>query len=192
MVEVRNLMISESTSIHWHGIDQKGTPYMDGVPYVTQCPILPNDRFRYEFTATRSGTYFWHSHIGMYITQKCLLHLYIIFNNSHRWFVTGSQRADGLFGALIVRDPPKSNHHLKLYDYDEHTMMVNDWMHLESDVGFVRDFHYRSNIAPNAMIVNGRGRFQPFVDQNGSVFYTPFEVFTVTRVRILFYTLRIM
>ncbi|KAJ8686471.1 hypothetical protein QAD02_022265 [Eretmocerus hayati] len=43
VVDVRNAMISESTTIHWHGMKQRRTPYMDGVPY---------------------GTHFWHSHIG--------------------------------------------------------------------------------------------------------------------------------
>ena len=57
-------MLSESTAIHWHGFHQKGTPYMDGVPYVTQCPILPGESFQYIFQANMAGTFFWHSHIG--------------------------------------------------------------------------------------------------------------------------------
>ena len=57
-------MLSESTVIHWHGIHQRSSPYMDGVPYVTQCPILPGNSFRYVFNANKSGTYFYHAHIG--------------------------------------------------------------------------------------------------------------------------------
>ncbi|CAB0032828.1 unnamed protein product [Trichogramma brassicae] len=57
-------MLSESTTIHWHGFKQRGTPYMDGVPFVSQCPILPGQTFQYIFNATEAGTYFWHSHIG--------------------------------------------------------------------------------------------------------------------------------
>lgn len=46
-----------STSIHWHGIFQNGTNWMDGTPGVTQCPIAPGRKFRYEFTVTgQSGT----------------------------------------------------------------------------------------------------------------------------------------
>ena len=46
-----------ATSIHWHGIFQNGTNWMDGTPGVTQCPIAPGRKFRYEFTVTgQSGT----------------------------------------------------------------------------------------------------------------------------------------
>lgn len=64
VVEARNGMLAESTTLHWHGIPQKGTPYMDGVGYIGQCPILPGEKFQYIFFANVSGTYFWHSHIG--------------------------------------------------------------------------------------------------------------------------------
>lgn len=57
-------MPDETTSIHWHGINQYGSQYYDGVPYVTQCPILPGTSFRYDFKATEAGTYFYHSHVG--------------------------------------------------------------------------------------------------------------------------------
>lgn len=66
-------MESESTTIHWHGISQKGTPYMDGVPFVTQCPILPGNRFKYNFTAKTSGSYLWHAHIGNYFLATAML-----------------------------------------------------------------------------------------------------------------------
>lgn len=32
-------------TFHWHGQAQAETPWMDGVPYVTQCPILPGEDF---------------------------------------------------------------------------------------------------------------------------------------------------
>lgn len=50
--------------MHWHGISQKGTPYMDGAPMITQCPIMEGQIFRYKFLADDQGTYFWHSHDG--------------------------------------------------------------------------------------------------------------------------------
>lgn len=57
-------MLSDSTTLHWHGIKQVGTPYMDGVPYVSQCPVLPGESFRYIYEASLNGSFFWHSHIG--------------------------------------------------------------------------------------------------------------------------------
>ncbi|OXU19433.1 hypothetical protein TSAR_003623 [Trichomalopsis sarcophagae] len=141
MVEVRNNMLSESTTIHWHGIKQTATPYMDGVPYVTQCPILPGERFQYTFNANISGTYFWHSHIG-------------------------SQRSDGLAGPLIIYSPPSQNLHANLYDYDEHYLIVNDWMNYDGNDAFVKQYHYTPTTVPQTILINGMGRFKEFRRDN--------------------------
>jgi iron transport multicopper oxidase len=50
VVNVKNSLGNESTSIHWHGIHQEGTNGMDGPTGATQCPILPGSSFTYEFT----------------------------------------------------------------------------------------------------------------------------------------------
>lgn len=58
-VHVTNLL-DEPTSIHWHGITQRNTPYEDGVVGVTNCPIPPGRRYVYEFNTTGSwGTFWW-------------------------------------------------------------------------------------------------------------------------------------
>ncbi|PSN35389.1 hypothetical protein C0J52_17819 [Blattella germanica] len=62
IVNMENRMMEESTTIHWHGHHQRGTQYMDGVPYLTQCPIPPKSTFLYHYTADTPGTHFWHSH----------------------------------------------------------------------------------------------------------------------------------
>lgn len=41
-----------ATSIHWHGLFQNGTNFMDGTVGVTQCPIAPGETFRYQFKVT--------------------------------------------------------------------------------------------------------------------------------------------
>ncbi len=49
-------------TIHWHGMH---VPWrMDGVPYVTQMPVMPNQEFVYEFVAKPYGTHFYHCHWG--------------------------------------------------------------------------------------------------------------------------------
>lgn len=53
---VVNNALTEGTSIHWHGFLQTGTPYMDGTPGVTQCPIAPGTSFTYRFRAELYGT----------------------------------------------------------------------------------------------------------------------------------------
>ena len=47
MVKVINAMVNEATTIHWHGINQRKTPWMDGVSGVSQCPIQPGESFTY-------------------------------------------------------------------------------------------------------------------------------------------------
>ena len=75
---VNNLLI-ETTSIHWHGMQQRNTPWMDGAILISQCPIGPSETFRYYFRAEPTGSFWYHSH-------------------------KVTQRADGLFGALIVQE----------------------------------------------------------------------------------------
>ncbi|XXG98615.1 hypothetical protein Hte_004940 [Hypoxylon texense] len=56
-VNVRNLA-SNATAIHWHGIFQNGTNWMDGAAGVTQCPIAPGASYRYKFNVTgQAGTW---------------------------------------------------------------------------------------------------------------------------------------
>ena len=59
-------MAARSTAIHWHGVFQEGSQYMDGVPMVTQCAIREGTTFRYDFIAGNEGTHFYHSHDGNY------------------------------------------------------------------------------------------------------------------------------
>ena len=59
-----NNLLTEATSIHWHGLIQQGTPFMDGAAYVTQCPILPRESFTYRFTAQQAGTFWYHPHMA--------------------------------------------------------------------------------------------------------------------------------
>jgi FtsP/CotA-like multicopper oxidase with cupredoxin domain len=52
--------MKESTGIHFHG--QKLPNNVDGVPLVTQDPIMPGDSFTYEFVARTPGSHMYHSH----------------------------------------------------------------------------------------------------------------------------------
>ncbi|CAL4986254.1 unnamed protein product [Urochloa decumbens] len=50
-------------TIHWHGVKQRLNCWADGVPMITQCPILPNHNFTYRFNvAGQEGTLWWHAH----------------------------------------------------------------------------------------------------------------------------------
>ncbi|XP_058822343.1 uncharacterized protein LOC131683944 [Topomyia yanbarensis] len=134
VVDVENHLMGESTTLHWHGLHQKRTPYMDGVPHISQCPISPETTFRYTFKADNPGTHFWHSHTGM-------------------------QRGDGAFGPLIIRrdnDPQQI-----LYDYDlsEHVITVQDWGHIGGVQMFTAHHHSNGDNKPPNILINGRGKY---------------------------------
>jgi FtsP/CotA-like multicopper oxidase with cupredoxin domain len=100
VVDVTNHMDGSSTAIHWHGLRQKGSIFSDGVSFITQCPIQFGNTFRYTYEANDPGTNFYHSHSGL-------------------------QKANGIYGALIIRIPEKSN----LFDHDppQFFLIVSDW-----------------------------------------------------------------
>nr|XP_012152944.1 PREDICTED: laccase-1-like isoform X2 [Megachile rotundata]XP_012152945.1 PREDICTED: laccase-1-like isoform X2 [Megachile rotundata] len=157
IVDVINSLHSESTTMHWHGQHHVKTPYMDGVPYVSQCPIPPGSSFRYDYIATEAGTHFWHSHSGF-------------------------QRGDGVFGALIVRVPPKINWHYRLYDIDQHTMILSDWTHELGIDKFLDHHHATGDNKPPNLLINGFGRFAPLRNENDIASASmPVATFTVKR-----------
>ena len=55
--------LQESTSLHWHGLYLPNKE--DGVPYLTQMPIEPNETFIYRFPIIQNGTHWYHSHSGL-------------------------------------------------------------------------------------------------------------------------------
>jgi hypothetical protein len=61
----------DGTSLHWHGVLQKETPWMDGVPGVQQCPIPSGKSFTYTFSADLFGTGWYHSHFGAQYADVC-------------------------------------------------------------------------------------------------------------------------
>ncbi|KAF4996638.1 hypothetical protein FGRMN_4384 [Fusarium graminum] len=94
-----NLTNHNGTSIHWHGIRQLNTNWMDGVSGVTECPIPPGESMTYRWRATQYGTSWYHSHFSL-------------------------QYADGLLGALKINGPTSMN-----YDYDLGPVLITDNFH---------------------------------------------------------------
>jgi FtsP/CotA-like multicopper oxidase with cupredoxin domain len=52
--------LPEPTTVHWHGLELPIR--FDGVPGLTQDPIMPGKSFVYEFDLHQDGTFFYHSH----------------------------------------------------------------------------------------------------------------------------------
>ena len=85
----------EGTSIHWHGFLQKNSPWEDGSPAVSQCPLAPGKTFTYQFQATLYGTSWYHSHYS-------------------------AQYSGGVLGPIVVYGPSKYK-----YDIDIGPIMLS-------------------------------------------------------------------
>lgn len=133
-VSVTNGLADEGTAIHWHGFLQTGTPYMDGVPAISQCPIAPGKMFTYRFRAELYGVSWWHSHYSaQYIT--------------------------GLAGPIVVHGPTTAN-----YDIDLGPVMLTDWFHTYYTNSLEQVFHAAPTgpILPpmaNNMLIQGKANY---------------------------------
>ncbi|KAI0141391.1 multicopper oxidase-domain-containing protein [Pestalotiopsis sp. NC0098] len=131
VVNVNN-RATNATAIHWHGLFQNGTAWMDGTSGVTQCPIAPGKSFQYKFTVSgQAGTYFYHGHQGV-------------------------QTLDGFIGPLIVhgRDEAKSG---ALAYVSDRVVMLHDWYYDPAE-GLMREVLSPGNEdspIPNAALING-------------------------------------
>ncbi|KAI1809942.1 Cupredoxin [Poronia punctata] len=139
-IHVHNNMPETSTTIHWHGIDQKNTTWMDGVVGVSQCGIPPGHSFTYEFRLDgHRGTFWWHAHSSI-------------------------QYSDGLYGPIVVHDPdemvPKTD--------DDKIVFVGDVYHtygpilLESYLNATsRWAPFESGVEPlaDSILLNGQNTY---------------------------------
>jgi iron transport multicopper oxidase len=49
VVHLTNNLGTQTTGLHFHGLDQRGTQFMDGPSGVTQCPVPPGSSITYKF-----------------------------------------------------------------------------------------------------------------------------------------------
>ncbi|KAJ3123074.1 hypothetical protein HK100_011733 [Physocladia obscura] len=138
-----NNHLNVSTSLHWHGLFQNGTPWMDGASMATQCPIKPGGTFLYKFNVGKqTGTYWWHAH--------------------HQ-----SQYINGLRGPFIINDP--KDPYLSQYDYDV-TMTLTDFFHNGSAYLLSKVFYIPNNTnafepLPDSGLIGGVGQYNCSVSQ---------------------------
>lgn len=130
VVNMKNGLGNQTTGLHFHGINQIDTNFMDGASMVNSCPVVPGSSMTYSFLADEPGTYWYHSH-------------------------NMAQYPDGLRGPLIIRDPedPWDGQ----YD-NEVILTVSDWYHQQT-LTLVQNMLVASNDQwrpplPDGMIVN--------------------------------------
>ncbi|CCH60741.1 hypothetical protein TBLA_0D02370 [Henningerozyma blattae CBS 6284] len=73
--------LDQDTSLHFHGLFQRGSIQMDGPAFITQCPIPPGGSYTYDFVVDdQMGTFWYHAHLG-------------------------SQYGDGFRGVFVIHSP---------------------------------------------------------------------------------------
>jgi FtsP/CotA-like multicopper oxidase with cupredoxin domain len=160
-IRVRNNLLNEGLSIHWHGLHMIDNYWMDGDSFVSQCPIPGHSEFTYLVRADNSGTHWWHSH-------------------------SNAQRLDGLFGPLIIFEKneieeKKTSIPLTLGDwFQEDSIMFAATYAWGPNAGPAPSTCYTpfrsyfgglklTSMCLDSFIVNGRGQFR---NQKGSRFFT--------------------
>lgn len=121
--------LDDPTTIHWHGVRTPNV--MDGVPFLTQDPILPGQEFLYEFDVLDAGTFWYHPH--------------------HR---SSEQVGRGLYGSLIVEEANPIR-----VDRDV-TWMLDDWRmtkngQISDDFDSRQDAVHGGRVG-NAVTINGK------------------------------------
>ncbi len=127
-IQVEN-QLTQATTVHWHGVRVPNA--MDGVPFLTQNPIAPGEKFVYEFDVPDAGTYWYHPH--------------------HH---SSEQVGRGLSGALIVEEIEPL-----VVDRDI-VWVLGDWR-LARNASIVNDFGNRMEVTMagrigNTVTINGR------------------------------------
>ena len=123
--------VSWPTTIHWHGLRLDNAS--DGVPFVTQDPVLPGERFTYTLRFPDAGIYWYHPH--------------------HREDV---QQDLGLYGNMLVASP-EAGYHGPVHR--EEVLMLDDLLVGESGlVPYGREgaTHLLNGRFGNEFLVNGR------------------------------------
>jgi FtsP/CotA-like multicopper oxidase with cupredoxin domain len=98
----------EHSSVHWHGLRIANAE--DGVPYLTQRPVWPGERYSYSFVPPDTGSFFFHPHCN-----------------------TVEQLGRGMAGLLIVEGDETEP-----YDADE-VIALRDWR-VDEATGTFLDF----------------------------------------------------
>lgn len=133
VVHVKN-QATNSTSIHWHGMYQNGTNWMDGAVGITQCPIAPGAKFTYEFKISgQSGTYFYHGHHG-------------------------AQAADGLVGPLIIHSRDERSLQQLEYASDRVILVQDHYYDLSRELlmEYLKPDQENAEPIPAGALINGQ------------------------------------
>ncbi len=83
------------TTVHWHGLRLENQ--YDGVPNVTQAPVLPGETFVYELKFPDEGVYWYHPHVREDAQQELGLYGGIIVEPTRKDYYNSVDREEVIF-----------------------------------------------------------------------------------------------
>lgn len=138
--------LGEDTTVHFHGIGQRTTPWSDGVPGLTQGQIRPGAAFLYRWRAEDAGVYFYHAH-------------------------SRGQLMDGMYGAIVIEAPEETERPFHLISSDakdqkamriaeqaQEPLLLADWSQYKFDQFWHIEEAANVDLAcTDSIIINGVG-----------------------------------
>ena len=136
--------IDFETTVHWHGLRLENR--FDGVPDITQAPILPGGMFTYKLDFPDAGIYWYHPHVREDIQQD-----------------------SGLYGTILVR--PSADSYYNPVNREQ-VLVVDDLLIRNGKIapyGKSSANHAIMGRFGNVLLVNGTERYELAVEKGDVV-----------------------
>ncbi|KAK7186616.1 Laccase-2-like protein 4 [Paraphaeosphaeria sporulosa] len=128
VVNVKNTIKNNGTTVHFHGLRMFQENNFDGANAITQCPIAQGDSFTYKFQLRQYGHSWYHSHYS-------------------------SQYGEGTFGPVVIHGPSTAN-----WDEELAPIMVHEWHHASAYDAFHDSMFSPAPPKADLITLNGIGR----------------------------------
>ncbi|KAJ5259372.1 Laccase abr2 [Penicillium angulare] len=140
-----------NVTVHFHGIEQQGTPWSDGVPGMSQRSIRTGHSFRYQWTAHQYGAYFYHAHHRGQIEDGLYGPIYIVPSNSEERPFSMISSEESQLQAMLVAEQNTS------------PVLLSDWRLLTSEqIWAAEEASGLDAFCANALLINGKGSVSCF------------------------------
>ncbi|KAL5339745.1 laccase-1 [Aspergillus crustosus] len=135
-----------NTTVHWHGLEMRESPWSDGVPGLSQSPIEPDSTYLYKFKAYPAGTFWYHSHYKGLMQDGQVGALYI------------RRQPDAPRPYATITEDPEEQCQLQRAENDPNLILVTDWTHLTAEEYHAVAVESGFNIfCVDNLLINGHG-----------------------------------
>lgn len=146
VVNVHNFL-TVPTTVHFHGMHNKKTPFSDGAAGISQYPILSGDSYQYVIELEQYGMYWYHSHYRAYNNDGIIGPVYI----------TPGKDVERPYADIVDSDEDVAL--LEELEKSPQTLMFSDWFKDTYDSIAAKMFSFGMDpTCIRTMLTNGKGR----------------------------------